>query len=654
MVPNGQALMTSGEYGPRRELAQRAGLSLTGTMFLDPRPQSRGCVVVEGAKNARLWATALGVVVLTIAVVDTVALAANETTSNTILSILNIALVPIWTAFVLLGIRLHRPERPLPWLILGLGAGASNLAGTVLEGIDQLSSTPAEFPGIYEYFYLLAYLFIFAFFVMIIRARASVNKERSIILDTLTMVCALGLLMWLFILQPAMDGSLSFQAQAVTIAYPLSDLLVIWLGLRLVFGSGERSVAFWSFIVSELIIVTANTAYGWMELHGGTGASAWILLNLIWYAGATVMYASALHPSMATLTNRSSTSEPLAGRWRLLMVATAALMGPILLLVKRDSTTIIAITCAVMFLLVVIRLEGLLRLQSATNAALDTSLRQLQQADLQLRHAQKLESVGRLAGGVAHEINTPMQFISDNVRFLSESHASLVGLAQNYRNLIDDSNPVIATRLAQAEANDSLQDFDEEVPDAFLETLAGIDRVKTIVSAMKSFGDVQNEDPELVDINEAVTNTVTVAQNELQDTADVVLELGNIPRARCYRGDVNQILLNLVVNGRQAIADVVGESGEKGTLTITTTTRDDKVVLTVADTGAGIPENVRLNIFDPFFTTREVGKGTGQGLALVWSLVVDRHGGSIDFESEVGRGTKFIVTLPLDRSPAEL
>jgi len=273
-----------------------------------------------------------------------------------------------------------------------------------------------------------------------------------------------------------------------------------------------------------------------------------------------------------------------------------------------------------------------------------------QRLELDLRHAQKLESVGRLAAGIAHEINTPIQFIGDNVRFLDGAFADMAPLYTAYRGLMtavhDPESLAEALRSIDADATDIDIDFImAEVPIAIAQTLDGITRVANIVRAMKAFGHPGTDEKTKADLNEAIGNTLVVANNEIKYVADVETELGDLPLVYCHLGDINQVVLNLVVNAAHAIG-----SADRGRGTIRVSTRLDGayVVIEVADTGTGVPPEIAERLFDPFFTTKEVGTGTGQGLALVRTLVTDRHGGTITFTTEAGAGTVFTVRLPVD------
>jgi len=199
----------------------------------------------------------------------------------------------------------------------------------------------------------------------------------------------------------------------------------------------------------------------------------------------------------------------------------------------------------------------------------------------------------------------------------------------------------------------SLQDanyayLEVEIPKSFTRAFEGIDRVTTIVQAMKRFSHPGGQDKRAVDINKAVQSTLTVSHNEWKYVADGVTDLASdLPPVICLPGDLNQVLLNIIINAAHAIADKVAGTGDKGRITVTTRLEDDKVVIAIADTGTGVPDDVREKIFDPFFTTKEVGKGTGQGLAIAYDIVVNKHGGTLTFDSEVGKGSTFFIRLPV-------
>jgi PAS domain S-box-containing protein len=274
--------------------------------------------------------------------------------------------------------------------------------------------------------------------------------------------------------------------------------------------------------------------------------------------------------------------------------------------------------------------------------------------EVQLRQAQKLEAVGQLSAGIAHEINTPTQYVGDNTRFLRDSFASIAKVMQPYEELLCTvkTNALAPDQVASVEraveANDIKYLF-EQIPAAIQETLEGIDRVSKIVRAMKEFSHPGSKEKALADLNKAIETTVTVAHSEWKYVADVELELEpNLPSVPCFIGEFNQCILNLIVNASHAIADVIRDKvGAKGKITIKTRRDNDHVEVRVSDTGTGIPESARSRIFEPFFTTKDVGKGTGQGLSIVYGSIVKKHGGTAAFETESGKGTTFILRLPL-------
>jgi PAS domain S-box-containing protein len=266
----------------------------------------------------------------------------------------------------------------------------------------------------------------------------------------------------------------------------------------------------------------------------------------------------------------------------------------------------------------------------------------------QLERAQKLEAIGQLAAGIAHEINTPMQFIGDNTRFLQQTWTTMDGLISLFCSRHEPGGGGSFCELPAGYDIDDLRDLQNEVPAAIEQSLDGVERVSKIVRAMKEFSHPGSEEKQPTDINHAIETTLTVARNEWKYVADVetVLspEVGLVP---CHRGEINQVILNLLVNAAHAIEEVVGDGSKaRGKITIRTVREPNSVEISIQDTGCGILPAVRPHIFEPFFTTKDVGKGTGQGLALAHATIVKKHNGNIWFESEVGKGTTFFVRLP--------
>ncbi len=271
----------------------------------------------------------------------------------------------------------------------------------------------------------------------------------------------------------------------------------------------------------------------------------------------------------------------------------------------------------------------------------------------QLAYAQKLESVGQLAAGIAHEINTPIQYVGSNLQFFKSVYDKIIALLEAYQELdacMATGGNFFSCRadLRHILEDDDLGELLDEIPQALADALEGVERVASIVLAMKKFSHPDVEERKLFDVNEALLNTMTIARNEWKYVAEVQTELADdLRRIFAVPGDINQVLLNVLVNAAHAIKEKLGNSGDKGLIVMRTRNLDDQVEIQVSDTGCGIPESNRQRIFDPFYTTKEVGKGTGQGLAITLA-VITKHGGSIDFDSRLGEGTTFIIRLPVD------
>ena len=271
----------------------------------------------------------------------------------------------------------------------------------------------------------------------------------------------------------------------------------------------------------------------------------------------------------------------------------------------------------------------------------------------QLVHAQKMESIGQLAAGIAHEINTPTQYVGDNLRFLLEAFEDLQKMLDAYEVLLPESCEQALRSEVSAKLRDLSEELDlkylsEEIPQAIDQSLQGAEQVARIVRAMKQFSHPDTPEKTATNLNAAIESTVTVARNEWKYVADMILDLDSeLPLVSCLSGDLNQAILNIIVNAAHAIGDKLGATPQhKGKITVTTQVNGNWAEIRIADTGGGIPEKLRSRVFDPFFTTKEVGKGTGQGLAIAYSVIVDKHDGTIHFETKQGEGTTFIIRLP--------
>lgn len=280
------------------------------------------------------------------------------------------------------------------------------------------------------------------------------------------------------------------------------------------------------------------------------------------------------------------------------------------------------------------------------------SLKRAQQDSLQ---ASKLASVGQLAAGVAHEINTPIQYIGDNLRFLGESLDTLLEVIRRYRDFIDrhcgDGDGAAREDLEKFEAEADLSYLLEEMPPAVSQSLDGVGQVARIVLAMKEFSHPGEREKVAVDLNRAIENTLAVSRNEWKHVAEIRLDLAeDLPQVACLAGEMNQVLLNLIVNAAHAIGARQGV--EKGLITLATHRHGRFVDIIVGDDGIGMSESIKERIFDPFFTTKAVGKGTGQGLAICRDVVVTKHAGRISVDTEEGKGSVFTICLPIDGKAA--
>ena len=283
---------------------------------------------------------------------------------------------------------------------------------------------------------------------------------------------------------------------------------------------------------------------------------------------------------------------------------------------------------------------------------------QRQHMELQLRQAQKLEAIGQLAAGIAHEINTPTQFTEHNLQFLKESFPKLVQLMNSCESVFPalKAGGISQQQLESFQKTVEETDFkflSEEIPAAIEEALHGTERISKIVRAMKEFSHPGNSDsnnPEPVNLNRAIETTITVARSEWKHVAEMVTEFdAQLPKVPIFAGEFNQVILNLIVNAAHAISEASNVNRQRpGIITISTRRDGEWVEVRVRDNGAGIPEKIRHRIFEPFFTTKEVGRGTGQGLTIAHSVIVKKHAGELRFETETGKGTCFIIRLPLN------
>ncbi len=258
-------------------------------------------------------------------------------------------------------------------------------------------------------------------------------------------------------------------------------------------------------------------------------------------------------------------------------------------------------------------------------------------AEERMASSERHESIGRLAAGVAHEINTPIQYLSDSVKFINEG----------VHELLAHVDALHSAQAPKAEPDEDIEYLREELPPALKRVTEGLARIAEIVRSLKDFSHADQNHMCAVDLNRAINSTLVVTRSEYAAVADIETNLAPMPEVTCHGGQINQVLLNLVVNAADAITDVVGRTGCRGVISVRSRLDGDHAVIEIQDTGGGIPESIRGAIFDPFFTTKEVGKGTGQGLAIARNVIVKGHHGALDFVTESGVGTTFVIRLPI-------
>jgi len=358
-------------------------------------------------------------------------------------------------------------------------------------------------------------------------------------------------------------------------------------------------------------------------------------------------------------TNEPSTIAELQARVKAQQKTIDVLMNAVEQRSAEDETSLALLTQNLNLEKVVQRKTETLRQQGEE---LQQTLLDLQMTQTQLLQAKKLESVGQLAAGIAHEINTPVQFIGSNIEFIGTSFGDIKGLINAVIDLLDAiaNGAAIEARVKTCTALLADIDWpylDEEIPSAIKQSQEGIKRISTIVQAMKEFSHPSSREMVKNDLNKLIQTTIIVTSNEWKYFAEIRTDLDPaLPEVFCLADELGQVFLNVLVNAAHAIEEKTKGEAEvkKGVISISTRQDLDMVEIRIADTGSGIGEDIKGRVFDPFFTTKVVGKGTGQGLAIAHNVITQKHDGTITFTSDPGHGTVFIIRLPLgDSSPRQ-
>ncbi|HET7504050.1 MAG TPA: ATP-binding protein [Kofleriaceae bacterium] len=281
----------------------------------------------------------------------------------------------------------------------------------------------------------------------------------------------------------------------------------------------------------------------------------------------------------------------------------------------------------------------------AASARLAQELAWRDRVETEMRVSQRLEAVGQLAAGIAHEINNPLQYVGDHLEFVTDATGDLLALAERLRGCLerDPGSPAALDAKLALGAID-IPYMSQELPGALDAIRGGLQRITSIVRAMKELSHPGTRDARAADLNRALESALEISASSYRTVADLEKHLTVLPPVTCFVAELGQVFLNLIINAAQAME---GLGPPRGKLVVTSQLDGDHVVISIADTGGGIPPEIQHRIFDPFFTTKDIGRGTGQGLAIARAIVVDRHAGSLSFDSVAGHGTTFVIRIPI-------
>lgn len=273
----------------------------------------------------------------------------------------------------------------------------------------------------------------------------------------------------------------------------------------------------------------------------------------------------------------------------------------------------------------------------------------LKEQQAQLVHAEKMVAIGQLSAGIAHEINNPVSFITNNVSLLKgyiEIFSELIGHCEVLLKKIEggverEEIKESAAVIKQFSQRENIPYILSDTTELIADTQEGVGRVRDIVQSLKNFAHPNSGELEEADVNEGIESAIRIVWNEIKYKAELDKNLGELPMIKCHLGELNQVFLNLLINAAQAIE-------HSGRIGVESAYRDGEIVVSVSDTGIGISEEKLPRIFEPFYTTKDVGQGTGLGLAISYGIV-EKHGGRIEVDSKVGEYTRFIVHLPVSK-----
>jgi signal transduction histidine kinase len=285
----------------------------------------------------------------------------------------------------------------------------------------------------------------------------------------------------------------------------------------------------------------------------------------------------------------------------------------------------------------------------ARNRDVEHANEALQVAQFELLQSQKLESIGRLAAGIAHEINTPIQFVNDSIYFIQEGVSDLFSFVEEVIELAQ-KHPGQAVHLSALAEKYDMDYLKANIPKALERSSEGLSRVTEIVQSMKTFAHPDRTRLVSVNLNESITTTLAISRNEYKYIADVETDFDELPNVHCIAGEVNQVFLNLIVNAAHAIEEGTNGTDSRGKIVIRTRNEGSYVLVEIQDNGVGIPLGVQNQIFDPFFTTKDIGKGTGQGLSIARQVICSKHNGDLWFDTKRGEGTTFFIRLPVEQT----